>query len=119
MRWPDGLITKEYMLLLEMQQVVSGGGVSAEPTVPSEQSITVETAGADAEVPNEPASAVDEPAILIEPELPVQSAPDSSSAGSAAAQSGERQWRVQTRSGDTLWAIAKKLATKAALKELR
>ena len=57
-RWPDGLITKEYMLLLEMQQVVSGGGVSAEPTVPREQSIAGESAGADAEVPNEPASSV-------------------------------------------------------------
>ncbi len=115
-RWPDGLITKEYMLLLEMQQVVSGGGVSAEPTVPREQSIAGESAGADAEVPNEPASSVDEPAILIEPELPVQSAQVNSSAGSAAAQSGERQWRVQTRSGDTLWAIAKKIGDESGVK---
>ena len=113
-RWPDGLVTKEYMLLLEMQQVVTGGGISAVAnTADIEDSEVTSSESANQVDPAvaQEVEANDAPEILVAPNLTVQPsavAPQSTGPGIG---NSERQWRIQTRSGDTLWGIAKKVGS--------
>lgn len=129
-RWPEGLLTKSYTLLLDMKPVVTGGGISApapEPVIATSEpeSAVVETR------PIEKETVVSSPVAAPEPVTETASNPQEVSSESqanknesnqaqpstqaAAASDVSQTWRIKAKYGDTLWSIAKQVEAESGV----
>lgn len=104
-RWPEGLITREYTLLLDMVAVERGGGISA-PIV--SQNVEV--------VESRPEPSRSAPSASETISRNNFSQPNTTSNFDAetlqdnvSSFAADQSWEVQTQYGDTLWAIAKRI----------
>ena len=132
-RWPEGLLTKAYTLLLDMSSVRAGGGISAPIPVVTSQPVNIEankSPVAEGAVESTPPKVVVATPVreLRSNQVPLNQASDSSavtpvvvtppaastSSSNASAFSEPRTydksvWEVQAEYGDTLWKLAEKI----------
>ena len=132
-RWPEGLLTKSYTLLLDMEPVRTGGGISAPvETAPSDDvSSPVEDSTPIKAKTAEPAV---EKKIKTEPKPAAKPSPTAGSPASTSqtqpadesfktsqpvvaepVDSAEKSWRIQAQYGDTLWSIAKQVEAESGV----